>query len=397
MARFFIRFLLLAGVCLGVLFFWKARSEQQPLPRPLTLTPHTVRVAVEGRPSELPLYALHALLSKAESASQVSLDIDQFPDPGERWRRLASGEIDLVLASLDEFALAVPRFNPGQVLFATSLSVGSDAVVARADTPETQVLRVAFVSGSPGEFLVARLVAQETDRVVLPIPAPTLAVASEWYEQGAVQALAVCQPALADYLKRGDQILIQTSSQAPITHVWVASRQALRNERNPRVSRADLEEVAGAWFVLVSELRQQPGLALGAIARGNDTQVSEVEKAFVGLEFLSLQESQALNAQVLVPQLDQLASFWSLSGALNAHKPDSFEAELEQSMLGTVQAPVVPAPAPAPAPEPSATPSPSILISPSASPLPLSAPSASPETPDVPDPFSPVPMPAPSP
>ncbi|GMU57943.1 MAG: hypothetical protein AMXMBFR33_70890 [Candidatus Xenobia bacterium] len=393
MARFFIRLLLLAGVCLGVLFFLKARSGQQPLPRPLNLTPHTVRVAVEGRPSELPLYALHALLSKAESAGQVTLEIEQFADPGERWRQLAAGEIDLVLASLDEFALAVPRFNPGQVLFATSLSVGSDAVVAMADTPEAQVLRLAFVSGSPGEYLAARLVAQETDRVILPIPAPNLTVASEWYEQGAVQALAVCEPALRDYLKRGDQILIQTSSQAPITHVWVASRQALRNERNPRVSRADLEEVAGAWFVLISELRQQPGLALGAIARGNDSQVSEVEQAFVGLEFLSLQESQALNAQVLVPQLDLLSSFWSLSGALNAHKPDSFEAELEQSMLGTIKAPAIPAPPP----EPSATHSPTLLLSPSASPLPLLAPSPSPETPDVPDPFSPVPMPAPSP
>ncbi len=393
MARFFIRLLLLAGVCLGVLFYWKARSEQQPVPRPLTLTPHTVRVAVEGRPSELPLYALHALLSKAEGAGQVTLEIDQFPEPGERWRQLAAGEIDLVLASLDEFALAVPRFNPGQVLFATSLSVGSDAVVARADMPEAQVLRVAFVSGSPGEYLTARLVAQETDRVILPIPAPTLAVASDWYEKGAVQALAVCQPALSVYLKRGDRVLVQTSSQDSIPQVWVASRQALRNERTPRVSRGDLEEVAGAWFILISELRQQPGLALGAIARGNDTQVSEVEKAFEGLEFLSLQESQALSAQVLVPQLDLLASFWSLSGALNAHKPDSFEADFEQSMLGTIKAPAVPAPAP----EPSASPSPTILLSPSAGPLPLSVPSPSPEATDIPDPFSPVPRPAPSP
>ncbi len=393
MARFFVRLLLLVGVCLGLLFLWRTRSQQQPLPRPLALTPHTVRVAVEGRPSELPLYALHALLSKAEGTGEVTLEIEQLQEPGERWRQLAAGEIDLVLASLDEFALAVPRFNPGQVLFATSLSVGSDAVVARADTPEDQVLRVAFVSGSPGEYLTARLVAQESGRRVLPIPAPTAAVARQWYDQGAVQALAVCQPALSDYLERGDKLLIQTSSQAPITQVWVASRQALRNERNPRVSRADLEEVAGAWFVLISELRQQPGLALGAIARGNETQVSEVEKAFMGLEFLSLQESQALNAQVLVPQLDQLASFWSLSGAFNAHKPESFEAELELSMLGTIQAPTVNAPSP----EPSTIPPPAILVSPSASPLsPLTpaSPSASPESPD---PFSPVPMPTSSP
>lgn len=396
MARFFVRLLFLVGVCLGLLFLWRTRSQQHPLPRPLALTPHTVRVAVEGRPSELPLYALHALLSKAEGTGEVTLEIEQLQEPGERWRQLAAGEIDLVLASLDEFALAVPRFNPGQVLFATSLSVGSDAVVARADTPEDQVLRVAFVSGSPGEYLTARLVAQESRRRVLPIPAPTAAVASQWYDQGAVQALAVCQPALRDYLERGDELLIQTSSQAPITHVWVASRQALRNERNPRVSRADLEEVAGAWFVLISELRQQPGLALGAIARGSETQVSEVEKAFVGLEFLSLQQSQALNAQVLVPQLDQLASFWSLSGAFNAHKPESFEAELELSMLGTIQAPIVSAPAPAPSPEPATISSP-VIASPSASPesplIPL-PPSASPESPD---PFSPAPVPASSP
>lgn len=395
MARFFIRLLLFLGVVLGVLYALQRHAPGPPMPPVLELPAHTVRIAVEGRPVDLPLYSLHALFSPTSSSDQITLDIHVVESPGERWRMLAAGEVDLVVSTLDEFALAVPRFSPGQILFPVAQSVGSDAVVSPAKLPPGD-LRVAYVSGSPGESLTSKLAAMpDHTRAVVPIPAPDAQTARSWYEHGQVGALATCEPYLTDYLAQGDQTLIRTSPSAPITQVWVASRQALHNERQPRVSRQDLEQVAQAWFLLMGRLQVKPGLALGAIARDNDLQVAEVQKAFQGLDFLSLSQARALTAPQLLAELDELATDWSLSAAFNAIKPGSFEQELDLALLAALRASDGTAETPTPEEAPSPAPEASAVASPSPEALPLPSLSPGPDL-ESPDPFS-VPVPESSP
>lgn len=393
MARFIIRMLVLIGVALGVLYALQRHAPGPPMPKALKLPEHTVRVAVEGRPSDLPLHALRAL---QRGSPKVNLEIVVLEQPGERWRLLAAGDVDLVLATLDEFALAVPRFNPGQILFPVALSVGSDAVVASPKAPPGD-LRVAYVSGSPGEFLVSKLANQlPGERHVLPIPAPDARTARAWYESGQVGALATCEPYLGGYLAKGDEVLIQTSEAEPITQVWVASRQALRDNYSPRVGPEDIRQLAEAWFLLMGRLRHEPGLGLGYIARDNEMPVREVDASFRGLRFLTLQEAVAIRPESLVDQLGELATRWILTSAFNAAMPASFKGDVNPAILTTLSpetsAPVppetntpMPMPMPMPEPEPELevevspspllTPSPAILESPSASPNPFAPPS----------------------
>lgn len=364
------------------------------MPPALELPAHTVRIAVEGRPVDLPLYSLHALFSPTSSSEQITLDIHVVESPGERWRMLAAGEVDLVVSTLDEFALAVPRFSPGQILFPVAQSVGSDGVVTHAKLPPGD-LRVAYVSGSPGEYLTSKLAAMpDHTRAVVPIPAPDARTARSWYEAGQVGALATCEPYLSDYLAQGDQALIRTSPEEPITQVWVASRQSLHNERQPRVSRQDLEQVAQAWFLLMGRLQVKPGLALGAIARDNDMQVAEVQKAFQGLDFLSVSQAQAMTAPQLLAELKELATDWSLSATFNAIR-GSFDQELDLTILAGLRGSDGDTSEATPAPVPSEMLSPAPDVSPSPETLPLPSLSPGPDL-ESPDPFS-VPVPESSP
>lgn len=385
MARFIIRLLLLIGVALAVLYALQLHAPGPPMPRALELPAHTVRIVVERRPADLPLYALHALLS-----DKANLEIRAIEQPGERWRLLAAGEADIVVGTLDEFALAVPRFNPGEILFPVALSQGADAVIAHEKAPSGP-LRAAYVSGSPGEYLVGKMAADTRHAYgITPIPAPDAKTARAWYERGEVGALATSEPYLAGYLAKGDVALIRTSEKDPITQVWVVSHQAFRNERQPRITRQDIEKVAEAWFLLMAKLRDEPGLALGAIARDNEMQVSEVERTFEGTRFLTLREAQATTQESLLAQLDGLATRWALSSAFNAEKMGSFEGVVDLSILPTLKAPEAPI----------ASPSPTVEPSPSAIPVPVQvpvlSPSPSPILEESPDPFS-SPMPIESP
>ncbi len=375
MARFIIRMLLLVVLALGVLYALQLRAPGPPLPPVLDLPQHTVRIALEGRPADLPIYSLHPLFS-----DKVNLDIQVIEQPGERWRLLAAGEIDLVVSTLDEFALAVPRYNPGQIIFPVALSIGSDAVVAHAKTPPGE-LRVAYVSGSPGETMMARLAARpDHPYAVVPISAPDARTARAWYESGQVGAVATCEPYLSNYLAHGDEALIRTTPEEPITQVWVASRQSLLSQRLPRVNRQDLQQVADAWFLLMARLQAKPGLAVGAIARDNEISVEEVEKSFLGLKFYTLSEVGAITSPQLQSQLLELATDGALRGALNAVKPGSFEADIDLSILDDLHAPEMPAPTP------------EASLSPSPEQSPLVTPSPLLEPPEDDNPFSPTPM-----
>ncbi|MEW6283318.1 MAG: hypothetical protein AB1758_32215, partial [Candidatus Eremiobacterota bacterium] len=232
MARFLLFVIFLVGVGALVLFGWNSAGSGRPLPVPTPTESHRVRVALSGRPSGLPVRAL----KRMPDLGTTTVDIQVIEDPGLRWRMLAAGEVDLVLCSLDDFALAVPRHNPGVLLFPVARSVGSDAVVTRLDESAT-AMRVAYVEGTPGHYQVALLRARRPEWRLEPLAASTTQQAREWYDGGAVQAVALWEPWVSRWTGNRGRVLLQSSEAEPITDVWVASRQSLRGERAPRVLR----------------------------------------------------------------------------------------------------------------------------------------------------------------
>lgn len=301
-------------VAVGLLLFaWTRSSGRRPSPTPLPSPAPTdrLRIGTLGRPATLPVWALGRLIQ----GQPLKLEIQTFEDPGLMWEMLAAGQLDVVLTTLDQFALALPRHDPGVLLFPSARSRGSDAVVARPEikTPEDlKGRRIAYVDGTAGQYLVLNFLASHSGVDFEAVAARNPEEAAAWLRKGDVAAAALWQPWLESLEGDGFRPL-WSSSQVPVTEVWVASRQILRGEGPGQVG---LEAVAGAWFSLVERLRTTPGLAVSAIAEETQQDSAALQVALgSGMEFLTLDEARAFDPQALVDALQALRNDWSLHGA----------------------------------------------------------------------------------
>jgi ABC-type nitrate/sulfonate/bicarbonate transport system substrate-binding protein len=319
--------LLLLAVGAG-LVLWYRRSRPGPeLPELPAPDPNEIRVALSGRPAGLPVTSLKRL-PQVGSARIVVVPV---PDPGMRWQMLAAGQLDLVLSTLDEFALAVPRHNPGVLLFPTAFSQGSDVVVGQGSLSGPDDLsgkRIAVVRGAGGEYLVLSYLSGHPQVGYTLVPALDIEQARRWLAAGDVQAAVLWEPYASQALERGGRPL-WTSSSVRLTDVWVASRQALSAKGE------QMRSLATAWFTLVRKMRQQPGLAYGAVAEESGLDRQRLELALRGLKFLELEEARQVTSDDLVAVLDDMVTLWSLAGAANARRVNYQEAldlELRDSL-----------------------------------------------------------------
>ena len=347
-------------VAFGLLVFAWTRSpggRPVPPPTPSPLPADLVRLGTVARPATWPAWALERLVQ----GEGLRVQVQTFEDPGSLWESLAAGQLDLVLTTLDQFALAVPRHDPGVLLFPSARSRGSDALLARPEIRSAEDLggrRIAYVDGTGGQYLVLHFQAAHPGLDLDPVPARNLDQALAWLRRGDVAAAAVWQPE-AEALHREGFPVLWTSKQVPLTEVWVASRQALRGEG---AGPAGLELVASAWFSLVDRLRTTPGLAVSAIAEETHQDPARLERGLrEGCEFLTLEEARSVDPQALVQGLLALRNDWSLQGAFQpplaprAVEPDSTVDFTLLQKLALPEPPPMPPPA---LEEPSAVPPP---------------------------------------
>lgn len=356
--------LFLAALGLVAVGLLSSPREQGPPPEfspPTWSGPRTLRIAVgPDRPVSLPLRALHRL----PDTSGLKLEIREIVEPGLRWQLLAAGEVDLVATSLEDFALGVARFDPGLMIFPVGSSEGSDAVVGSAEDKNGLV---AFVPGTPGEFMA--LTRGQGQRAVA---ANGVEEAARWLAGGDAGAAALWEP-WASALEQGKR-LDATSPAAPSVQVWVASRDLLDGEAEPRVGPADLATVAEAWFSLVGQLQSESPLALKAVAEENELSVDELRKHLEGYRFFTLDEAKQWQDDEarLRARLEEILRVWSLAGAPNTPRTD-YSTAIDFEVLKSLQSPsglgAAATPEPTSTPEASPTPesTPVTAVSPTSS------------------------------
>ncbi|NMA27501.1 MAG: hypothetical protein GX934_07030 [Burkholderiales bacterium] len=306
-------FLMLLAVFafLFLAFLRSPRPPESPTPPPVPVPRNQIRIGVSDRPATLPVWALGRLLQ----GRGLRLEVLRFEDPGRMWEMLAAGELDLVLSTLDEFALAVPRHDPGVLLFPSALSLGSDAVLARSGLVgpmDLQGRAVAYVEGSAGGYLTLTLMAIHPGLHFRTVPARNPAQAVEWLRHGDVEAAALWEPWTSALQAEGFKAL-WTSKDQGIMEVWVASRQVLKGRG---VGVEVLEILAGSWLGLIDRLRTNPGLATNAIAEEARQKPAAIHAILqTGLKFLSLDEARRVSPETLVQTMQAMSNDWSLHGA----------------------------------------------------------------------------------
>ena len=341
---------LLVLVVLGLVFLaWmRTRTFQKP-PTPLpSATPKSLlRIGSMGRPAALPTLALGRLLQ----SQGLSLEVRTFEDPGMMWELLASGELDLVLTTLDQFALAIPRLDPGVLILPSARSQGADVVVARPGSTGPESLagqRLAYVEGTAGHYLALDLMASQPGKPFQAVPARSPAQAAAWLRNGDVAAAALWEPYVAPLEKEGYRA-VWSSEQVPITEVWVASRQVLKGNG---VGLEGLEALASAWFDLVQRLRSSPGLAMNAIAEEARQDPAAIQASLErGLSFFTLGEARTMDPRQLVNTLGSLRNDWSLQGAYQppqAPRPVEPGTTVDLSLLHALALPEGESPSPPP-------------------------------------------------
>ncbi len=336
-ALLFLAFLAIVGFLFLAWIRTPGRPDR-PTPPPEPVPRNRIRIGALERPAALPVWALGRLLQ----GRGLRLEILGFEDPGRMWEMLAAGELDLVLTTLDEFALAVPRHDPGVLLFPSARSLGSDAVLAHPDLQGTEGLQgrsVAYVEGSAGGYLVLALLATHPGVHFQTVAARNPEQAAEWLRKGDVQAAALWEPWTSALKAEGFQGVWSSKDQG-ILEVWIASRQVMQGRG---AGMEGLEALAGAWFGLIDRLRTNPGLATNAIAEEARQDPALIHQTLrLGLEFLSLEEARRVSPEALVQAMQAMRNDWALQGAfLPPAAPRNVEASktVDTTLLETLVLP----------------------------------------------------------
>lgn len=291
-----------------------------------------LRIGLLGRPAELPLQAIRRI----PEAAGLKIEFRTLSDPSQRWEMLAAGELDVVVASTDELALALPRFDPGVVVFPVAQGVGSDALVQVPGATQGPLL-VAFPPGGASEHLAEYLARSQSEREARVVEARDPKQALEWLRSRQVQAAALYEPFVSQALAAGAQPVADTPK-TPQWEVWVISRQALTG--NSRVSREDLAALAQAWFNLVEQLNEAKAPTVKAIAEDNGMTAEACNQALKGTTFFNLDDLQSdVGLQgAIEDRLTRSLTSWSLFGAAN-HKGADYSRAVDLSLLTELKAP----------------------------------------------------------
>jgi outer membrane protein assembly factor BamB len=305
------------------------------------------RFGVLGRPGELPLHAL----SRMPELQDLPLKFIPCSSPAERWLMLASGQVDALIASTDELAMVLPRYELELNCFPLARQKGNEQVVAskEANAPPW----VAYLPGGVGQSLALDL--KDPQLKLLSLQSPEKAAAM--LKAGQIRACSLWNPYLEQAKAQGFEPKGQPSNSV---EVWVSGSVGVQTGR---INEEDQAKVVRAWFDLMRQLAEQPELTQRAIADENELPPAQVPIALKGLEFYSasnILSNRAKLTEELRTQMRDKVNLWSLAGQPVGGDIERLQLELDWlSGLGLDgEAPVAPVETASPEPGPQDTPTP---------------------------------------
>jgi len=305
----------------GAWLYFHRRPAREPgstasalpsLPKPA----REFRFGVLGRPSELPLKAL----SRMPELRDLPLKFIPCSSPAERWLMLASGQVDVVVASTDELALALPRYDMETKVFPMALQKGNEQVVVSKE-PSTPPW-VAYLPGGVGQSLALDL--KDPQLKLLPLQTPEKATAM--LKAGRIRAASLWNPYLDQAKAQGFEAKGLPSSSL---EVWVSGSAGVTTGR---LSEEDEAKVVRAWFDLIRQLAEQPELTQSAIADENEVPPAQVPTSLRGLEFYSanrLLTDRTKLAEEMRKQMRDRVNLLSLAGQPIGGQIERLQVDLE--------------------------------------------------------------------
>jgi NitT/TauT family transport system substrate-binding protein len=188
----------------------------------------------------------------------------------ERLAKLRSGEWDVLLTTLDTYALLADP-EVGKIVALVDESAGADKILVRAPIRTINDLRgkrVSYSEGSVSEFFLysslalAGLTANDVQRR----PAETITEALQLYRAGAVDAVVGWEPDILDLEGLPDtRVLLTTERYRAILDAMIVSTRAIREKPDA------VQKWVEAWFAAVKLSIDDPRQAGEAVVRSGNS------------------------------------------------------------------------------------------------------------------------------
>lgn len=197
----------------------------------------------------------------------LKIEAKVIDDARAREASFVSGQLDVMISSVDLFAQEAANGIPGKIVLATDSSNGGDGIVAKLDIPSIADLKgrkIAVTVGAPSQFLLENLLRQSRmsvrDVQVVKVDDPQRA--AEVFASGDVDAAVTWEPFLSEAASKNGKILA-TSKMVPdtIVDVLVAGPHFVSQKQL-------LEEFLRGWLQAAEDLRQATPETVSAMASG---------------------------------------------------------------------------------------------------------------------------------
>jgi len=238
-------------------------------------------------------------------------------DADARHAAFRSGTLDIMISSIDLFAMESVQGIDGEILLITDLSWGSDGIVVREGINTASDLKgknIAFARATPSQFLLYNLLLQSNvpfesiQQTIVNDPS----LAAHVFLSGTVDAAVTWEPFLSDAKERMQGKILATSRDIPnIVDILVVSRRLAQNEEL-------LKAFIDGWLKSVDYIKANPDEAKRIIARGLNVTLDDIEGMMAGLKFADRQMNiDFFTTQKINEIYESAFNFWQSQGMID--------------------------------------------------------------------------------
>jgi len=246
----------------------------------------------------------------------IDLVTETLDDARARQAAFVSGDIDVMISSVDLFAQEAAKGIAGKIFLVTDESQGGDGIVAKNEIKSVADLRgkkVAYAHGGPSDYFLYKVLddagipLSEVERI--PVDDPSRA--GEVFLSGDVDAAVTWEPFLSNTAESGKGHILITTKEKPeiIVDVLIASDSLAANRKL-------MSQLLDGWIKTVEFIEKNPDEAARIMAKGLNIPVDDVKGMMMGLKYADQVRNQyyfdaiAPKDTRIVKLLDEAGEYW---------------------------------------------------------------------------------------
>lgn len=248
-------------------------------------------------------------------------------DAPARHAAFQSGDIDIMISSIDVFAQEAAQGIKGQIFLVTDESYGGDGIVAKDEIKTLEDLKgkkIAFARATPSHFLLYKVLRKcelcpsDIEQIIVDDPGH----AAQAFLGGAVDAAVTWEPFLTEIREKLKGHILLTTRDYPdiIVDVLVATPKLQKNSEL-------IDCFINGWLRSVKYIKEHPNESTRIIAKGLNIKREDVEGMMAGLRFadrllnIEFFSGRKPSDAKICKILREAANFWKSQGIISEVPP----------------------------------------------------------------------------